>query len=159
MAWVLENFIEPIWQTSFIMCGLSNSWVICMRKVWRNLNGFYFIFKSQFFFERVAMPAPTKSQNSTSLDQGSPSSTQLSHSSRFCHLRPLFGDNGYPPCKSTTQNQNLFLLKDFNFLPTQAKKIPLLQLGIHGDPAKRDLRKIMGKIRYHYFQNWHLKIV
>ena len=49
-----------------------------------------------------------------------------------------------------TQNQNLFPGKDFYFLPTQAQKNHLLQLGIHGDPTKCDLHKIMGKIRYHY---------
>ena len=53
----------------------------------------------------------------------------------------------------TTQNQNLLLRKDFYFLPTQAKKTHLLQLGIHGQPVKCDLHKIMGKIRYQYFQN------
>ena len=88
-----------------------------------------------------------------------PTSAKWSHPSRFCHWCPLFGDNGYPPFKSTTQNQNLFLRKNFYFLPTQAQKTHLLQLGIHGNPAKLDLRKIMGKIRYHYFQNWHLEIV
>ena len=29
----------------------------------------------------------------------------------------------------------------------------LLQLGINVDPAKHDLRKMMGKIIYHYFQD------
>ena len=89
------------------------------------------------------MPTPIKLQNPTIVGSGDPDSTQLSHPSRFCHWRPSFGDNGYPPCKSTTQNQNLFPRKDFNFLPTQAQKKHLLQLGIHGDPAKRDLRKII----------------
>ena len=37
--------------------------------------------------------------------------------------------------------------------PRLKKKKHLLQLGIHGNPAKRDLLKLMGKIRYHYFQN------
>ena len=105
------------------------------------------------FFETGPMPTPTKSRNPTIVGSGDPDSTQLSHPSRFCHWRPLFGNNDYPPFKSTTQNQNLFPQKDFYFQPTQAQKKHLLQLGIHGNPAKRDLHKIMGKIRYHYFQN------
>ena len=56
------------------------------------------------------------------------------------------------PFKGTTQNQNLFLQKDIYFLPTQNKK-KILQLGIHRDPVKCDLGKIMGRIRYHAFQN------
>ena len=105
------------------------------------------------------MPTPTKSQNTTIVGSRDLDSTQLSHPSRFCHRRPLCGNNDYTPFKSTTQNQNLFLRKYFYLLPTQAQKKHILQLGINGNPAKRDLHKIMGKIRYHYFQNWHLKIV
>ena len=33
------------------------------------------------------------------------------------------------------------------------KKTFITLYGIHGNPAKRDLLKIMGKIRYRYFQN------
>ena len=53
--------------------------------------------------------------------------------------RPSFSNNGYPPFEGNTQN------------PGSRKH--LLQLGIHGDLAKCDLRKIMGKIRYYYIQN------
>ena len=56
------------------------------------------------------MPTPTKSQNPTIVGSGDPDSAQLSHPSRFCHWHPSFGNNGYPPFKKTTQNQNLFLL-------------------------------------------------
>jgi hypothetical protein len=63
----------------------------------------------------------------------------------------LFGDNGYLPFKSTTQNQNLSLQKDFYLLPTQAKKKAFITTGIHGNPAKRDLRKIMGKNKVSLF--------
>ena len=45
--------------------------------------------------------------------QGYPDITHLSHPSRFCHWCPSFGDNGYPPFKSTTQNQNLRPFWDF----------------------------------------------
>ena len=44
-------------------------------------------------------------------------------------------------------------LNRFLFPANPGSKIHLLQLGIHGEPSKCDLRKIMGKIRYHYFQN------
>ena len=49
--------------------------------------------------------------------------------------------------------RTLFPRKVFYFLATQTKKKHLLKLGIHGSPDKRELRKIMGKIRYYYFQN------
>ena len=74
------------------------------------------------------MPTSTKLRNPAIIVVGSRDmfmySTQWSHpsSSRFRHCCPLFGDNSYPPSKSTTQNQNLFLRKDFYFLPIQAKK-------------------------------------
>ena len=45
------------------------------------------------FFETGAMATPTKLQNPTVLGLGVPASTQWSHPSRFCHWRPLFGDN------------------------------------------------------------------
>ena len=95
------------------------------------------------------MPTLTKLRNPTIVVSGDPDSAQWSLPSSFCHWHSLFGDNGYPPFKGTTQNQNLFPKKDFYLPPTQAQK--LLQLGIDGDPAKRDLCKILGEIRYHYF--------
>jgi hypothetical protein len=98
------------------------------------------------FFENGPIPSPTKSRNTTIMGSGDPDSAQLSHPSRFCHWHSSFCDNaGYPPFKGTTQNQNLFLQKDFFFLQTQAQK-KILQLVIHGDPAKCGLRKIMSKI-------------
>ena len=84
---------------------------------------------SQFCFETGTMPTSTKSWNQTILGSRDPDSTQLSHPSRFCHWHPLFGDSCYPPFKSTTQKQNLFLRKDFYFLTTQAQKTHLIQLG------------------------------
>ena len=69
--------------------------------------------------------------------------------SRFCHLHPSFDDNGYPPFKSTMYTKpKLVPPKYFYFLPTQAQKNHLLQLGTHGNPAKCDLQKIMGKRRF-----------
>ena len=46
------------------------------------------------------METPTKSWNPTVLGQGVLASTQWSPPSRFCHWRPSFGDNGYPPFNS-----------------------------------------------------------
>ena len=54
------------------------------------------------------MPTRTKLQNPAIVGSGDPDSTQLSHLNRFRHWCPSFGNNGYPPSKSTTQNQNLF---------------------------------------------------
>ena len=54
---------------------------------------------------------------------------------------------------SKDMQRTLFPRKVFYFLATQTKKKHLLKLGIHGSPDKRELRKIMGKIRYYYFQN------
>ena len=70
----------------------------------------------------------------------------------FCDVVGV-GDNGYPPFKSTTQNQNLFLRKDFYFLTTQAHKNHLLQLGKHGDLSKLDLDKKTAKYATDYFEN------
>ena len=88
------------------------------------------------FFENGPMPTPSKSRNPTIVGLGDLDSAQCSHPSSFCHWCSSFGDNGYPPFKDTTQNQNLFPPKDFYFLPTQAKKKHLLQLGICVVPAK-----------------------
>ena len=82
-------------------------------------------------FEIGPMPTLTKLWNPTIVGSGAPDSTQWSHPSRFCHWRPWFSNNGYPPFIGTTQNLNLFPWKDFYSLPTQAQKNHLLQLGIH----------------------------
>ena len=71
---------------------------------------------SQFFFENGPMPNPTI------VGSGDEDSAQWSHPCRFFHWRTLFSNNDYPPFKGTTQNQNLFPRKDFDFLPTQAQK-------------------------------------
>ena len=85
------------------------------------------------------MPTPTKLRNPTIVGSGDPDSAQSLHPSRFCHWRPSFGNNGYPPSKSTTQNQKLFLWKDFLFPANPVKKKHIIQLGIHRGPAKCDL--------------------
>ena len=56
------------------------------------------------FFETGAMAAPTKLRNSIILSQAVQASTQRSQPRRFCHWRHSFGNNGYPPIKSTAQN-------------------------------------------------------
>ena len=55
------------------------------------------------FFEYGPMPTPTKLRNPTIVGSGDPDSAQWSHLSRFSLLRPLFGNNGNPPFKTTTQ--------------------------------------------------------
>ena len=58
------------------------------------------IAKKQTFFETGALANPTKLQNPTVLGLGVLASTQWSHTSRFCHWRPSFGYNDYPPFKT-----------------------------------------------------------
>ena len=102
---VTANCIPFIHMTKF---GLPTS--SCPRSFWMPLK--------TIFFQIGAMPTPTKSRNSTILDQGVLASTQWSHPSRFCYWRLSFGDNGYPPIKSPTQNQKYVPHSDFHFLST-----------------------------------------
>ena len=74
-----------------------------------------FGFKS---FKSLSMPTLTKFRNQTLVGSGDPDSAQW-----FCHWRSSFSNNGYPPFKGTTRNQNLFPRKDFYFLPIQAQKL------------------------------------
>ena len=74
-----------------------------------------FGFKS---FKCLSMPSLTKLRNQTLVGSGDPDSAQW-----FCHWRSSFSNNGYPPFKGTTRNQNLFPRKDFYFLPIQAQKL------------------------------------
>ena len=85
----------------------------CAHKCTRTCTSFqnkflpiFFKLNSQFFFETGAMATPTKLRNSIVLSQWVPASTQWSQPSRFCHWRPLFDDNGYPPYKSNTQTNS-----------------------------------------------------
>ena len=69
------------------------------------------------------MPTPTNLRNPTIVGSGNPDNAQWSHPiTGFAIDAPSLSNNGYPPFKGTTQNQNLFPRKDFYFLPTQAKK-------------------------------------
>ena len=103
---------------------------------------FFLVHLTASFFESGPMLTPTKVQNPTILGSGDLVSTQWSHPCRFCHWFPSFGNNGYPPFKGTTQYQTLFLRNERIFSCQPRLKKHLLQLGIHGNPAKRDLCKI-----------------
>ena len=86
------------------------------------LSGMFCDCSKNTFFETRPMPT-TESQNPTITCSVDPDSTQLSHPSRFCHWCPLFGDNGYPPFKSTTQNQDFFPQRDIISYKPRLKKI------------------------------------
>ena len=98
------------------------------------------------------MPNPTKSRNPTTVGSG--------ESIPNCHTLAGFAIGTlYLTTMATLHLRALHKTKTcsseriFIYCQPRLKKKHLLQLGIHGNPAKRDLRKIMGKIRYHYFKN------
>ena len=98
------------------------------------------------------MPTLTKWQNTTILGSGDLISAQWSHLRRFYYWRPSFADNGFPPFKSTTQNQKLFLLLCICIsCQPRLKKPNKLQLGNHRlVHVVRDFRPcdVMTKVRY-----------
>ena len=59
------------------------------------------------------------------LGQWGPTSTQS-----FCLWYPPFGNNGYPPFKSTTQNQNMLPHKYFDFISTLEQEKHHIQLSV-----------------------------
>ena len=66
-------------------------------------------------FETGAYGVPSKSQNSTILGQGGPSSTQCSNPSWARPWRHPFGTNNYPPFRHSTKNQVVSPALDFLF--------------------------------------------
>ena len=124
------------------------------QRVFRNKCGQVVLYKLQIhltasFFGSGPMPTPMKSQNTTIWGSGDPASAQWSQPSMFCYWHSFLGNDGYPPIKTKT----CFPERIFISCQPSLKKKHLLQLGIHGKPAYCHLRKIIGEIRYHYFES------